>query len=526
MSSLTGVSSIDAANMGRPRAIFGHKKRIKSIHELNPSNKLESKVIEQACSVAVLVQLKKREFSGFQIIGPNENCSMENTIRVETLAEAVKEEFNCDYGRREPFPHELAFGFGTAFLIDSRHALTAGHCVCKEKSNVLRDNVTKTALVFGFFGRRQGKYNFQKDDIYRVVKVVAWCNGSTDWAIVRLDREVVGRDPLPIRFNKKMHKGDKVYMLGHPLGVSMKLLNGKVKANQSWCLLANLNALSGVSGGPVFDQKSRKVIGILVSGHFDDFRTVLNQETGEEEVRINRVSDSDIARVGIEGYERIQKLAVPYISSFAANYIFAQLDDAEAQYDLGLAYFRGDGVEQNQRKGKKWLKRAKHVKPSLKKEINALIWEFKAEKALTLGLKGVEEQRKKRQCRTIVATMGLIVIHPLIVLSFFSDINKEEKSRKFEMLSLDDKRFQLFEFLANNEMEKAVVEFKKRKLFFIRIMKTHTFLREFEDSIISAKEIMWNKDAARKHDRYIDFFLARKLIPKKFKQLRFQNIAN
>jgi hypothetical protein len=115
-------------------------------------------------------------------------------------------------------------------------------------------------------------------DIYKGVKIIhRICKrkgNQSDWALVRLDRKVEGREPVTLS-KKEITPGKPVYIIGYPVGLPLKYSPeasvGKI--NEAY-FSADLNVYNGSSGSPVFDRETHEVIGIVVRGHDRDFRLV------------------------------------------------------------------------------------------------------------------------------------------------------------------------------------------------------------------------------------------------------------
>ncbi len=189
--------------------------------------------------------------------------------------------FNLAAG--ENFADQPAFRGGTAFLVgNKRYVLTAGHCLFDELAGV-RLNEKDFRLVFDFaVSNGTTKTEFDASLVYKVKSVVGFefnlynPDKAPDWALLELDRDVEGRDPLEMHFHCKPSEGKSVHMWGHPSGLPMKITDrAAIKGRASAPRLpdtrfpTSLNAFSGNSGSPVFDSATNKVIGILVSGPFD-----------------------------------------------------------------------------------------------------------------------------------------------------------------------------------------------------------------------------------------------------------------
>jgi hypothetical protein len=174
---------------------------------------------------------------------------------------------------QEPFYHQpIAVGWlCTGFLVKEDVIATAAHCADE-------NNVKDLRIVFGFImsGPSTPVTQVPNKNIYKGVKIIHRVynplgNGS-DWALVELDRKVVGK-PVVKLFEKAIYRNQPVYIFGHPCGLPLKYSAGaRVRGIYEPFFSADLNVYCGSSGSPVFDSNTHEVIGMVVRGDNRDFR--------------------------------------------------------------------------------------------------------------------------------------------------------------------------------------------------------------------------------------------------------------
>jgi len=189
------------------------------------------------------------------------------TGRYRLTTTSYREDYElCD---GEPFAAQPLGCFCSGFLVAPDVVATAGHCV---RSSIA---ARRTHFVFGFrmLDRGRARTEFAKRDVYQGVELLARQedDAGADWALVRLDRPVAGRRPLRLRSSGKIADDRGVFVIGHPNGLPAKLAGGaRVRNNRRRAFFtANLDTYGGNSGSPVFDQRTKKVEGILASGEQD-----------------------------------------------------------------------------------------------------------------------------------------------------------------------------------------------------------------------------------------------------------------
>lgn len=173
----------------------------------------------------------------------------------------------------ERFYGQPALAFCTGFLVGEDLVATAGHCIKK-------DSCSNTKFVFGFAVTELGAVPAglgPDSETYSCKEVLVsrytLKSREDDMALVRLDRPVRDRKPLPLNTSGVMAaEGTPVITIGHFLGVPLKIsLNGDVRVSTSlpetyrqvW-FTTSLDTFPGNSGGPVINAVTGLVEGINV----------------------------------------------------------------------------------------------------------------------------------------------------------------------------------------------------------------------------------------------------------------------
>ncbi|EQC47111.1 serine protease [Bacteriovorax sp. Seq25_V] len=177
----------------------------------------------------------------------------------------------CEY---EKFARELTAADCSGFLISPDTLVTAGHCI--------RKNSDCEGWRWVFDYQTGPDYKIGKtlrvsnDNIYRCQQILAReLSDDTDYAIIKLDRPVLGRKPLKIRKEGHVTKADQLTLIGFPSGLPLKVApNAKVmypNISQTF-FLASTDSFAGNSGSPVINSQTGEVEGILVRGEEDYVR--------------------------------------------------------------------------------------------------------------------------------------------------------------------------------------------------------------------------------------------------------------
>lgn len=170
----------------------------------------------------------------------------------------------------EKFGEQKAAAFCSGSLVGTDLVATAGHCITSAT------NCSGTKLAFGFALRQAGVQPdvLSNQDIYQCSRIISRKQegAGADYAIIQLDRPVVGHAPLAIRrATGTVTVGESVLVIGHPVGIPTKVADGaQVRRVNSSYFVANLDTYGGNSGSAVFNSATREIEGILVRGE-DDF---------------------------------------------------------------------------------------------------------------------------------------------------------------------------------------------------------------------------------------------------------------
>jgi V8-like Glu-specific endopeptidase len=156
-------------------------------------------------------------------------------------------------------------------LIKGNSILTAAHCISHEMDGY---NKVDFYAVFNYkkYHKDQKDYYIPESDVYTLDKEIyhvfdqTFYKSSLDLAIYKLDRKVSYK-PAELEF-KSPKVGDRVYVLGYPLGLPLKLSDDSLVTHSR--VLKNsfrheLDTFSVNSGSPIFNSNN-KIVGVHVRG--------------------------------------------------------------------------------------------------------------------------------------------------------------------------------------------------------------------------------------------------------------------
>lgn len=171
--------------------------------------------------------------------------------------------------RSEPFWEQPRIGFCSGVLIRKDLILTAGHCVINQR------DCDNTRFLFDIHYGARGDLNLRVP-----AKRVRQCkkiktrfnkNSGLDFALLELNEEVADRTPVAL--GHQLEKPERLFMLGHPLGLPAKfsgLAQVLRETDLEW--VTDLDSSAGNSGSPVFEAQTGALIGILTAGEDGDFQ--------------------------------------------------------------------------------------------------------------------------------------------------------------------------------------------------------------------------------------------------------------
>jgi len=152
----------------------------------------------------------------------------------------------------------------TAFLISPNVIVTAGHCVHGKSEKALG----MTRYIFGYKmnSETEANLNIPEENVYSIKRIIHSEYSpltNIDYSIIELDRDCTVAKPLAIS-KKKVEVDDPVYIIGYPNGLPLKYApNGRVFRVSSHSFLATIDAFTGNSGSPVFNDDG-EVVGVYI----------------------------------------------------------------------------------------------------------------------------------------------------------------------------------------------------------------------------------------------------------------------
>lgn len=187
----------------------------------------------------------------------------------------------------EPFFNQPAPADCSSFLVAPDLLMTAAHC--------MEEGCGDSYFVFDFISRAPNhiQRTFREEQVFSCRRIERM-DRERDWAIVRLERSVPGRQPLNYRRDGQPMAGDPVALVGFPRGVPMKIAAGArvLPSNTSVedpnFFQADLDTFGGNSGGPVVNTRTGIVEGIHAFGYGQTMNGFRDPVTGRPCKRLQR----------------------------------------------------------------------------------------------------------------------------------------------------------------------------------------------------------------------------------------------
>lgn len=165
----------------------------------------------------------------------------------------------------ERFYEEKTLGDCSGFLIADNLLLTAGHCVKSEL------DCSQRAIVFNHHGNDLTK--LKHSDVYECQSVVARLSQEDgDLALLRLNRNAahVQADQMLSLEGLSFDAPEDLSILSHPFGMGLKESRLETPpVSKGYFFHANADVSGGSSGAPVFEAKSKRLLGVLLGGEND-----------------------------------------------------------------------------------------------------------------------------------------------------------------------------------------------------------------------------------------------------------------
>lgn len=201
---------------------------------------------------------------------------------------------------QEAFASQPAAASCSGFLVGPDTLVTAGHCYIM--NSTAEQSCKSFAWVFDFDMKSPSHDPTRfipENNIYLCKQVIkAELNNRMDFAIIKLDRPVVGRAPLKFRQAGRIHEATPLVVIGHPTGIPTKIsIGGRVTRNADMTQFSTtLDTFHGNSGSAVFNATNGLIEGILIQGKNDYIPS--NPRNKNSCVVVNRCENNGINCLG------------------------------------------------------------------------------------------------------------------------------------------------------------------------------------------------------------------------------------
>mgnify|MGYP003608071550 CR=1 FL=1 len=268
-------------------AIYGDDNRI----FVEESGYSRAELFARSTAAKIPTSALKKEFGGLLYSVTGKSLQLNNRV--------------CE---DENLAKETVLSTCSAFLVAPDLLLTAGHCIRSEV------DCANSSWVFDFkkslIPGDGVKAYFSPDEVYSCASIVhreykpSAADGKLDYALIRLNKEVFDRSPLPYRMHGKIEDKASLMMIGYPSGMAATITtDAYIRTNdKEHYFTTNLDSFAGNSGSPVFNESTGIVEGFLVRGEKDFIwdennqcnrlvKCTMNNCKGEDVIRITSVSE-------------------------------------------------------------------------------------------------------------------------------------------------------------------------------------------------------------------------------------------
>ena len=173
----------------------------------------------------------------------------------------------------EPFASQPTASKCSAVLVDTDLLITAGHCYASIEQNPFDCESDRYVFDYRMIDATT-LATIDADDVYSCSRLEARVMANNiDYAVIRLDRPVVGRTPVSTFAGASaVAQGVDLALVGFGAGLPVKIQSQAKVSDPRICardaLVANVDAFGGDSGAGVFTLNG-KLVGFLTSGEQD-----------------------------------------------------------------------------------------------------------------------------------------------------------------------------------------------------------------------------------------------------------------
>ena len=233
----------------------------------------------------VPAQLKKMADSTVAFVNKS-SLYFDPVAKVYKIKNSVKISEASYLDESEDFSSQSGLSGCSGAYLGKGLVMTAGHCVSADPKE--SDYFENFFMVFGWKYDKEGSpsQDFQADAVYSIKKVETRAlegegDAHRDFALVSMDRDASDRQPLTLEKEQAPKIGQKVFTIGYPLGLAVKINDpdqAQVYAVDKTVFQTNIDVFGGNSGGPAFDSATNKIVGIVITAVGPEFSYELNQD--------------------------------------------------------------------------------------------------------------------------------------------------------------------------------------------------------------------------------------------------------